>query len=554
MTAQRIWPGLALVAVVAACGGSDRAIVVEVRARPTVGDVDALVVEVANAGSTQMQTFDLGSHDFPATFSITTGGREGPIDISVRGTAGDATVAVGAVSVDAAASDAVLMLDPADFVVNTDYAGGQYVNQDIETNGFQVTAAGGVVTFGFRDDCPVNVCSQLGRRYRTDGLPQTTNLAAGTNQFRWNELDGMFAATVGVASQPDGSSIAVWDAPTGVACRAMTADGMAPAGVVTIAPDTNPDVVSATPLAGGKYAVTWAALDAMSNQVIRGTVVSPTCTTLVAPYTAAVPISFANRPTVGANGSATMIAWMENFNDARFRVGTAGGVFSPAGTIGSVLIAGVPDAIDFVRVAGSGNRFVVVYDRANQSVFTDAILMRRVDSTGAKIGQDTVIAADGVDYGAAAVAVRPTDGAIGVAWTQCEAGDGSGCGVYARVLRPSGVPVGDAILVNTTTAMDQNDPSIAALDDGFVVAFTDASATAPDIDMTGVRARFIYPAYDDAKMVLGAPCEGPQDCGADLVCGEDEDGALFCHLPCDPPGTGACPGGGTCAPDSYCKY
>src|SRR5205814_8725299 len=109
----------------------------------------------------------------------------------------------------------------------------------------------------------------LGRRFGADGRPQTTNLGAGTNQFRWNEVDGMFAATVGVASQPDGSSIALWDAPNGVACRAMTADGMAAAGVITVAPDTEPDVVSATPLAGGKYAAVWTALDAAATRVVR---------------------------------------------------------------------------------------------------------------------------------------------------------------------------------------------------------------------------------------------------------------------------------------------
>lgn len=551
MTARRTCLGLALVA---ACGGSDRAIVVEVQARPTVGDVDTLDVEVANAGSTQTESFDLGSHDFPATFSITTGGRTGPVDITVHGTAAGATVAVGATTADAADSAAVLMLDPADFIVNTDFAGGQYVNQDIETNGFQVSAAGGVVTFGFRDDCPVNVCSQLGRRFSADGAPQTTNLGAGTNQFRWNEVDGMFAATVGVASQPDGSSIAVWDAPTGVACRAMTPDGMAPGGVITIAPDTNPDVVSATALAGNKYAVVWAALDSMSNQVIRGTVVSPTCTTIVAPYTAGLQVSFANRPTVAATAGATMIAWMEDFRDARFRVGSAGGQFVGGANTGAILVSGTPDAIDFVRIAPVGDRFVVVYDRADQGVFTDSLLLRRVDTTGARIGSDTVVAAGGVDYGAPAIAVRPSDGAIAVAWTQCEAGDGGGCGVYARLVRPTGVPVGDAFLVNTTTRMDQNDPSIAPLADGFVVAFTDASTDAPDIDMTGVRGRFIYPKYDDARMVVGAPCNTPADCGESLVCGEDENGALFCHEPCDPPGSGACPGGGTCSPDSYCKF
>src|SRR5262245_46234301 len=215
------------VALLAACGGSDPAIIVEVQPRPSLQDVASLEVTVGNEGATQTETFELGDQTLPATFSITAAGRTGPIDISIRGFDGDIEVGRGKVIADAAADSATVMLDPSDFVVNTEFAGSQFLNQDIETDGFQIAARDGVVTIGFRDDCPVSVCNQLGRRFGVDGKPLQTQLGAGTGQFRWNQVDGAFVAHVGVASQDGGGSIALWDTPTGVSCRALAGDGTA---------------------------------------------------------------------------------------------------------------------------------------------------------------------------------------------------------------------------------------------------------------------------------------------------------------------------------------
>jgi hypothetical protein len=552
----------ALALVAATACGSDPAIVVEVRGRPALGEVKQLEITVANAGSTETQSFDVEGESFPATFSITTNGRAGAIEISARGLADDVVTAVGATTVDAAASDGVLLLDPADFVVNTEFAGDQAPNVDIETNGFQITANGGVVTLGFGDDCPVSVCNQYGRRFTVDGRPQSTALGAGTNQFRWNQADGQFAATLAVASQPDGGSIALWDTPTGVSCRAMDPGGNPAGAELQIAADAGADVVSAVPLANGSYSVAWVADDAATtNRVIRSAVVSTTCGTVIPAFIAAGSISFASRPAIAHGPSGTMIAWIENFDAARFRIGAVTGSFSPVGAAqtGTVLISPPgTDTIEFIRPIVSDDGFAIAYHASDFDLTNDRVLLRRASPAGAQIGTDTLIA-EHVAYASPAIARRVVDGALAVAWAQCDAGgDGAGCGVLVQLVRPSGLPVGPPYHVNTTTVGDQDRPSIAPTTDGFVVTFADVSMSTPDVDLGATRARFIYPPYDDARRVIGARCSTTADCGSpDLVCGTDSTDDLLCAPACSGTGTGPCPIGGTCTTangESYCRF
>jgi hypothetical protein len=92
------------------------------------------------------------------------------------------------------------------------------------------------------------------------------------------------------------------------------------------------------------------------------------------------------------------------------------------------------------------------------------------------------------------------DGSLLVVWHAClEKGDGSGCGVFGRLLGPSGAPLGPELVIPTTTADDQIRPSAVGLPDGaFAVAWTDRSTAAPDSSGTAVRARIIYPATSGA--------------------------------------------------------
>src|SRR4030095_15703425 len=92
-------------------------------------------------------------------------------------------------------------------------------------------------------------------------------------------------------------------------------------------------------------------------------------------------------------------------------------------------------------------------------------------------------------------------GALMVVWHACASGPGS-CETYGRILRPTGVPVGEEFVVATSTTGDQVNPSVAALDDPsltserdpFVAAWNDSSGAEADSNGTRVRARSVTPA------------------------------------------------------------
>jgi hypothetical protein len=118
--------------------------------------------------------------------------------------------------------------------------------------------------------------------------------------------------------------------------------------------------------------------------------------------------------------------------------------------------------------------------------------------------------------------------------------------VYGRILRPSGAAVGDPYVIATSTGSDQVNPSIVALDNmSFVSAWNDSSGLDPDPAGSAVRARILYPPYDDARGVHGALCGGDKpSCNDGLACAMGTDGSARCYTTCTPP---SCPGGGTCS-------
>ena len=91
-------------------------------------------------------------------------------------------------------------------------------------------------------------------------------------------------------------------------------------------------------------------------------------------------------------------------------------------------------------------------------------------------------------------------GGLVVAWEDRSAatGDTDGAAIAAQIFRAEGTSVGSEFRVNVETGSDQLAPSVAATGDGgFLVSWTDKSATLGDIEGTGIKAR----AFDH----LGTP-------------------------------------------------
>jgi hypothetical protein len=554
-----------LVVVAALAGCTDQQfVVVTVSERPAVHGATALIVQAGNAGAKRSDTLTIGMHQFPVTFSVAAPGRTGTLDLQVQAQdANQNLVGIGSTSVAIGTKTAAVLLDPADFVVNTDVAGDHFLSDDFEANGFQLGATSdGNWTVGFRDDCPTSSCNLFARRFDKTGLPLTSTLAAGTNAFpiTTTTTTSIAEPAIAVAGQ---TSLVVWDfadtadTSTGIACRALDGNGNAAANQLTISSD-NAQVVSATPLSTGNFALTWSVLTSTNPEQIRSAIVQPNCSLLAGSLqTTSLPSTTnASRSHVAANQTAVLFGWIQDAfsaGDIHLRVANTAGTF-PGNDVTFVTHTAT-DEVDHVRLAPFGGGFAIVARwGAISGTGPGQIVLYRAAVAGANvtmIGTPTLItdqsASDFSSDKSFGVAVR-ADGALLVTWHVCANPDGSQCNVYARIVRPTGAPVGDSFVVATAQPGYQTNPATTALTDSFAVAWHDTSTQVAG-KVGEVRARIVYPPYDDAIGVLGAPCSATAPCGMGLSCGPGSDAAMRCYEQCDPNGTPPlCPHGGTCSP------
>lgn len=135
------------------------------------------------------------------------------------------------------------------------------------------------------------------------------------------------------------------------------------------------------------------------------------------------------------------------------------------------------------RVAGSAFRYAVVW-RGYGPGDEQGVFVRMFDAAGISPGAETRVneTTAGMQL-QPDIAMRP-DGRSVVVWQGN--GPGDDWGVFARRYTAGGVPLGGEIAVNTTTAGNQINPSVATMPDGgFVVAWNGAG----DGDDTGVFMR-----------------------------------------------------------------
>lgn len=490
-------------AVLGACGDDPSYIIVTVTNRAAVHDAANLKVTLANSGTMRTDELALGSSPFPVTFSISAPGRSGDLGIQVEAIDQNGVlVGRGETTSTVETPTASVMLETADFVINTDYADDQYPSDDYEAHGFQVASASdGTWTAAYREKCSAP-CNIFARRFDKTGRPVSTKLAAGVNGFPvstelTSSLSTPAIATAGM------TTVEAWDYddPTtttvGVACRSIDATGMGIPAQISVATDASTDVVSVAPLSNGNFAIAWGAF--ITTGVIRAAIVRPDCTVLAAASTVSTTAS-ARKVSVASTGGTQGTIMYAFVIDGGVRVRLANNTNTYAsGTDIQFVPKTATESVESVRVAPLGTGFAVLVRWALTlgSTGPGRIELYRTSNTGAVIGSSILVTnKSGSDSGSSeafGVATR-ADGVLMVVWHSCLTnGDGSGCGVWGRAFRENGTPVGDEFGIPTTTTGDQSNPSVAPLDDAFAVVWKDDSGTAPDIAGAAIRGRIIYP-------------------------------------------------------------
>jgi hypothetical protein len=490
-------------AALAACS-SDDYVIVTINARPAVRDANKLVVLLANSDSTRMDTLSLGDQTFPTTFSVTGPGRRGDLVISVDALdAAGLLVGRGSATTTLAAPTAELLLDSADFVVNTDYVGDQFPASDFEAVGFQVAAApDGTWTTAYRDGCTGTACNIFGRRFDPTGKPVQSALAASSNGFALSSMPTTQQGIPAVAAT-SATSLAVWDyadpagSTFGVGCRGLDASGNATQPQSLVLGTDTADVVSTAALPGGNFVVAWNAPLA-GDGFIRTAIVKPDCSLASTIQSVSTSLGvLAHRGSVAVSGDRIAYVWIGD-GTLRTRILTSAAAVVTADT--ALVAKTATEEVLFARVAaGPGGGFVVAIRWALTTFGPGPgrIELLRLDADGNLLGAPALVtsksSSDSADREGFGLASR-LDGTVLVAWHTCGAlGDGNLCGVFGRILRASGEPVSDEFGLATSTLGDQRGPAIAALPAGFVAVWTDASGAAPDSSGLAVRARIIYP-------------------------------------------------------------
>lgn len=580
MTAARGAALVVLLAVATACGGGDQptVVVVTVTPRPGVTGATSLQMTATNATDSIQKIFPLDSSGLPATFSITPTGRSGALSVDVRALDGDdLLVGLGSTSVtikEGARVDAALTLDPADFVINTSIAGDQRLTFLGERTGRQLASGGtdDTVLAAFVNDCAtLGRCDLFARMFDDSGAAVVNGVTMDDEEFIAN-LSTDVASVPAVSVGPNGMFVA-WETNDDVRGVVLTPGGAhigAGETIVSTTPAEFPADPEVAALAGGDYVVVW---QQSFGDKIQGRLIAGDGTPRINPVTGSTadfPISSAGSdpgylPSVASrdDNHAFVVVWRTDRDlRARFFASTAAPETSTEKSLGSYAVGAQVFGPHVAWADGGAAVVWGVVDSGTPELAGGRYVYRHFSApSGTPDGPWRYLSPTTPDaFTPPDVAALP-GGLVGAVWQGCGAdGDGSGCGIWFQLLRPNGLPIGPAQVVNTTTGADQTGPSIAAVgSDHFAVTWTDASASAPDTAGTAVRARWLYPELDPTDGRLGARCGSDTDpCGDGLVCTASAGGSPYCYEACDPSGPAPqCPNGGICSAnggDAACLF
>jgi hypothetical protein len=187
----------------------------------------------------------------------------------------------------------------------------------------------------------------------------------------------------------------------------------------------------------------------------------------------------------GLNDGRFVVTWRSNeggsSNDIRARVYNADG--TPAGDdyVVNTTTASSQTSPSVTTLSDGG--FVVSW-RSFEVGSANDIRGRAYDADGNPVGDDFIINTTTANNQSAPTITGLSDGGFVVSWTS-EEGAGA-VDIRGRMYSPSGTPVSDDFIINTTTDGDQSDSTISSLGDGrFVVTWRSFEAGSSSFDIRG---------------------------------------------------------------------
>lgn len=492
-------------------------VIVTVDARPTLQPANALDVVVSNDDDTRRVLFFRDSSSFPITFTVTPGGRRGDLHVDVTAiqeSAGERTaVGHGSARVTIAPgrrSEASVLLEPGEFVVNATVAGDQVTSATLDgRNGQQLAVADdGSFVIGFASELDV-VWDVHVRWFGRDARPARTGAAPDSDDLLVAQA-GQRDPTVATAILEDRVALA-WivanDSPPRSELHAavLTEDGLLASDIVAVTNGQRRELAgpAITALASGELLVTW--LDRADDiATVRGRLLDADGVPAINPITDdddAFDIGTVDAGTLldaaaGGQGRAFMAAWVREGNlVARFF--DADGRPEQENDAPVVLARRERGHVEGVRVAWRGDSAVAAWRVAAEADGTELprslLLGRFLAPMGMPVQEPMVLVPETLaEISVPNVALR-ADGSLAAVWHGCAAaGDGEGCGVFMQMADASDMAMGEPFLASTTTRGDQHDPAVGATDEAFIVVWTDHSAAPPDAEGGAVRARVVY--------------------------------------------------------------
>ncbi|MCA1539953.1 VCBS repeat-containing protein [Bradyrhizobium sp. NBAIM32] len=252
-----------------------------------------------------------------------------------------------------------------------------------------------------------------------------------------------------------------------------------------------------TALADGRFVVAWTDDSPTSGAAVRAQVFNADGTPSGSEFLVNTVTTSQVRPAITALADGRFVIAWDDFDaggyEVRAQIFNADG--TPAGSEFLVNTTTASNQVEPVVTALAEGRFVVAWMDVSETggdTSSWAVRAQVFNADGAPSGSEFLVNTTTASFQYLPTITALTDGRFVVAWTDDSrtGGDTSGLAVRAQILNADGAPSGSELLVNSTTAGNQSDPTITALADGhFVIAWTDDSQTGGDTSSWAVRAQ-----------------------------------------------------------------